>query len=180
MPKNREIDETLLTLEDVAYLISLARDLPTETAQKLPGLIRSDPRFAVHVEKLETMTTGAGLDPTRDEQVYSALVSHGEFDRLLAAEEWEHPAEVLDPKGDLGIHYRELVQTATTRARQSDDPKLAEIQRKLERAWAGEQERAEPIQRIVAEIQDREPDDARHMLSQAFDEYRRQRSATSD
>lgn len=175
----REIREDLLTLEDVAALLSGCDQIPIPTALKLARVIGTDHRFAPHVERLQAMARQAGIASGRDDWPDAALHCHRDYQRLLDAEDWEHPADVLDPEGTRGISYPELARTAEARARGSEDPRLAEIQQKLERAWAGKKERAAPIRRIVAEILEQEPGEARHMLNQAFVEYRRRRTAAA-
>ncbi len=141
MPENCELSEDLLTLEDVAMLLSHTDHLPARVALKLPRVIGTDPRLAAHVGQLQDMAREAGLEAECRDWPEIAFLCHRDLDRLLAAEDWQHPAEVLDPDGEVGVSYRELIRAAETRARRSDDPKLPEVRRRLKRAWAAERMR---------------------------------------
>ena len=179
MTELTEPNAELLTLEDLAALLSHTDQLPLRTALKLTEVIRTDPRFADQVEVLQTMARQAGIGLDREDWPEAALHCHRDLERLLATEGWEHPAEVLDPDGETGVTYRELVHLAEARAGASEDPRLGEIRQRLQRAWAAEREKAAPIQRIVTELLGQGRDAARHMLNQAFVEYERRRTALS-
>lgn len=173
MPDNSELSEDLLTLEDVAILLSHTDQLPASVVRKLPRVIGTHPGVAGHVERLRAMAREAGVGAERGDWSQVAFYSHQDLDRLLAAEDWQDPAEVLDPQGEVGVSYRELVCVAEARARGSRDPRLGKVHGRLQRALAAEAERAVPIRRIAAELQQQEPGAARQILDKAFAEYRR-------
>ncbi len=98
-------------------------------------------------------------------------------------EGWQHPAEVLDPDGTLGIAYRELVRLAEARvagARAAEEQatgtpesaRLPEVQEKLERAWAEEKAWEAPIRRIASHLEDHDPEAAELLLTQVLAQYR--------
>ncbi len=169
---SREIDESLLTLEDVALVLSASREVPAGTAGRLAGVVRTDPRFEPHVERLEALAEEAGLPEAQDRPL-SALHCQRSFERLAAAKDWRHPAEVLDPDGELGIAYRELVHLARARARRQGAPRsYGEALVKLEAAWAQEKERAALVERFVEGLIGYEPEAAERLLRLASAEYR--------
>ncbi len=172
MSEAPEIDESLLTLEDVAILISAAGDLPAATAGRLARAVRTDPRFEPHVERLDALAGEAGL-PAADDRPLSALHCDRSFERLAAATDWRHPAEVLDPDGDRGIAYPELLRLARTRARLPGAPgRYAEVLARLEEAWAEERERAGLVERFVEGLIGYGPQQAERLLRLAASEYR--------
>lgn len=67
MAMNSEIDETQLTLKDAAHLLCRTDQLPLETQGRLAAVIRTDPRFTGHVEKLEALARDAGTDMALDD-----------------------------------------------------------------------------------------------------------------
>ncbi len=173
MTQHTEIDETLLTLEDVAHLLAQAGQLPLETIRKLAPVIATDHRFARHVESLESLARDAGVDTERGDWPLAAFYCQRDFERLLAAEGWQHPAEVLDPDGTLGIAYRELVRLAGARAGRSREPgRLPAVRKRLERAWAEARTKEAPVQSIASQLLDHEPAAAEQLLTQALAEYR--------
>lgn len=171
-----EIDETLLTLEDAAHLLGRTDQLPSETIRRLGPVFGSDARFAGHVERLEALARAAGIETDVDDWPATALYCHRDFDRLVATDGWQHPAEVLDPDGSLGICYHELVRIAEARAQRAREPdRLLAIKDRLEQAWADEQARQAPVRDIVTLLRDHDPDAVEQLLSLAAAEYRRQR-----
>ncbi len=167
----------LLTLQDVALLLAGKPDqIPRDTARRLPEVIRTDPRFAGLVEELRALAREAGFEPVRDEDLETALDCRRDLERLLAAEGWEHPAEVLDPEGDVGISYRELSCLAAARAeRERGRGRPRAVQEKLERAWASQRERDAPVVNFVTRLLEHDEETAEALLQQAAIEHRRQR-----
>ncbi len=176
MTPNTEIDETLLTLEDVAHLLGQTDQLPRETVRKLVAVIGTDHRFAGHVERLESQARDAGIETDLADWPAAAFYCHRDFERLVAAEGWLHPAEVLDPDGEVGISYRELVGLAEKQTAHAREPgRLLAIQEKLERAWAEDKAKDAPVLSIASQLLDQEPDAAEQLLTHALAEYRCQR-----
>ena len=177
MARRTEIDETLLTLEDLAHLLARNNQLPFATIRKLEQVVRTDSRFAKHVDELEALARDAGIDTALDDWPVAAFYCHRDFDRLVEVEDWQHPAEVLDPDGTLGISYRELMRVAEARAARSREPgRWRELRGRLDRAWREGEANRSPVQSIAAQLSDYEPDTAERVLSHAFAEYKRRRS----
>ncbi len=137
---------------------------------------RTDPRFAGHYQALATLARGAGFHPVRDEDLETALDCHRDFHRLLETEDWEHPSEILDPAGELGVSYRELANIAAAFAERTGGAGRAPaVREKLERAWADEREKVAPVVTFVARLLDHDDETAEELLRQASLEYKRQR-----
>ncbi len=167
----------ILTLQDVALLLAGKPDqIPRDTARRMAEVIRTEPRYAERVEELRTLAREAGFEPVRDEDLETALDSRRDLERLLTAEGWEHPAEVLDPQGEIGISYRELACLAAARAeREEGRGRARAVQEKLERAWASQREREAPVVRFVTRLLEHDEETAEALLQQAAVEHRRQR-----
>ncbi len=196
-----DVDESLLSLDDVAMLASAGTSgqLPRPTIRHVAAANRMDPRFSRHYEALAVLARDAGFNPVREQDLETALVCHRDFQRLLDAEGWEHPSEVLDPDGELGISYRELAHIATVRAdrqaggtpapqeqagetpapqdRPEGDGKAVTVRDKLQRAWAAQREKVAPVAHFVARLLEHDEQTAESLLQQASIEYRRQRKA---
>lgn len=131
-----DVPETLLTLEDVARLAAAGDQLPRALVPKLRAVVRSDPRFAPHFEQLEALAREAGLDPASETGIEDGFAAHQDLERLLAAEGWAHPAEVLDPAGEVGVACGAVLRIARARLEQAGEEPgpLREVVAKLERA----------------------------------------------
>ena len=150
-----KLDENLLTLEDVAILASQGDQLPKATICRLAAVVRTDPRFAGHYEWLEVVAQDIVPCPPTDGDLEMAWACHQDYERLLAAEGWEHPAEVLDPGGEAGVAYNQLVRLAAARAsRAPNAPKVVAIKEKLERAWADLQAKDQTVADFVARLEE--------------------------
>ncbi len=165
------ISQDLLTLEDVALLADGADSLPTSTKQRLRQLVLQDPRFSLHLEQLEGLAQEAGLGESQD-RLGAALLVHGHYQQLEKAEGWEHPAEVLDPDGTIGVLHRELLHIARVRARGEKTGRSADILRKLDAAWAEEQRRDEFATGFVTRLLDFDPAEAELLLRRVGQELR--------
>ncbi len=173
-----DLDESVLSADDVAKLASAVASgqLPRPTIRRLAAANRADPRFAGHYQALTALARDAGFDPVRDQDLETALECHRDFLRLLDTDGWEHPSEVLDPDGDLGISYRELAHIAAARAdRAEGESRPAAVREKLLKAWAEQRQRAAPVVSFVAQLLEHDRKTAEAMLQQASIEYRRQR-----
>ncbi len=179
-PAGIDVDESVLSADDVAKLASAVASgqLPRSTIRRFAAANRADPRFSQHYEALTTLAQDAGFDPVRDQDLETALECHRDFQRLHDTEGWEHPCEVLDPDGELGISYRELAHVAAARAdRAEGEGRSAAVREKLLRAWAEQRRRAAPVVGFVAQLLEHDSETAEAMLQQASIEYRRQRRA---
>ncbi len=183
------VDESLLSLEDVALLAGAigSGQLTAPTLRRLAAANRTDPRFARHYQALVALAREAGFDPVRDQDLETALDCHRDFQRLLDSEGWEHPSEVLDPDGEIGISYRELAHIAAKRAElqaggtpapqdpAQSDGKIAVVQDRVLRAWAAQREKDAPVVNFVARLLEHDHETAEALLQQASIEYQRQR-----
>ena len=176
-----DVDESLLRLDDVALLAGAIRSgqLPMPTIKRLVAANRTDPRFSRHYQVLTALARQAGFDPVRDQDLETALDCHRDFQRLLDAEAWEQPSEVLDPGGEIGIYYRELVHIAEAHAeRAPDESKAQAVREKLHKAWAAQREKVAPVTHFVARLLEHDDETAEALLQQAASEHRRQRKVT--
>ncbi len=176
-----EIREDLLTLEDAALLDDPDGQLPADTRERVRRLVRSDPRASPHYTYLETLADEAEM-PESGDRLYVGLRYLEEIERLEQAEGWQHPGEVLDPTGEAGISYPELIKLAGLWARQGAQPdRYRAIERKLEHAWTKEKARNQPAEDFAARLCEVEPAEAERLLRQAAWRYQaRQRQAAGD
>ncbi len=173
--KRSEIREDRLTLEDVALLEDEAGQVPPDTLSRVRAVIRSTEELAPHYRYLGALAEAAGMPETSD-RLYVGLRCLEELERLAQAEGWRHPAEVLDPEGESGIQYAELVNLARTRARQAEEPgRYRQLERRLERAWAVEKAADELTETFAARLCDYQPAVAERLLRQAMRQYRARR-----
>ncbi len=162
----------LLSLEEVARIMGNV-ELSEEAASSLREAVRSDPRLAAPVAGLEAMARDAGIEPAAAQDLWHAFRAHQCLDRLLAAEGWEHPAEILDAEGELEPYFRELIQVAKARAERTDEPsRLLAVRRKLETAWTEEQAQAALVEGFAARLVAYEREVAEQLLRRAATEYR--------
>ena len=170
-----EIREDLLTLEDAALLVDSNGDVPHETLGRLRDLVRTDPRVMPHFEYLEALADEAGIPETGD-RLFVALSCLQEVERLEQTEDWQHPAEILDPTGDLGVDYPELIRLAAMRLRQEGDAgRYRSVKRKLERAWSAEKVSDALAESFAARLCEYEPVEAERLLRHAERRYQVQR-----
>ncbi len=142
----------LLTLEDVALLADDSDSLPTDTKQRLRNLVLQDTRFRGHLDHLESLAREAGVGDCHD-RFGTALLAHNHYVQLELADNWEHPAEVLDPEGFIGILYQELIHIARARVQSGDaTDRAGKILLQLEGAWAEEQARHAFADRVATHL----------------------------
>jgi hypothetical protein len=165
--------ENLLTLEDVAFLYDgLRDDLPEGLAQRLSRWVREDPRFADAVSRLEAIAVEAGLPRERKHRLTEACELIRDLERLLEAEEeWQDPAEVLDPDGGQGLDLAALANLAHSVERRRNPPANAgEVHDKLVRALATAAAEAALVETFVEGLLAR-PDRAGGLLREAKQAY---------
>ncbi len=173
--RRSEIREDLLTLEDAALVADEQGQLPRDTEGRVRRLVRSDPRVTGHFDYLEELADEARM-PETSERLHVGFQCLEELERLEQAADWRHPAEVLDPTGEIGIPYRELLQLAGMRARQAAAPeRYRSIERKLERAWSVEKEGEALAERFAERLCAAEPATAERLLRHATRQYRARR-----
>ena len=114
----------LLTLEDVAFLYDgLRDDLPAGLGERLSRWVRHDPQFAEQIRRLQSTAAEARLPADRENRLTEALELERDLERLLAAgDQWQDPAEVLDPDGGEGVDLTGLVHLARSAERRPDPP----------------------------------------------------------
>ncbi len=168
-----EPPEGLFTLEELAQVADRSDQFTRATMDKLRQLVRSLETFAPQLAYLDALAEDAGLDATRDDRLHAGLQCNQELDRLHQAEDWQHPAEVLDPEGVIGIDYQELVPIAEARARRVDEPvSLLAIRDQLENARAAEQAGQDCVDAFVAALLAGAPQVAEILLRRAARAYR--------
>ncbi len=175
-----QIPEDFLTLEDAALLADPDGQLPRETLDRVRRLVRTDPRAAAHYEFLETLAEEAEIPETSD-RLFVGLRCLEEVERLEQTEDWRHPGEILDPTGEAGISYPELVQLAAMLARQEGERgRYRSVERRLERAWSKDKAGEALAERFAARLCDYQPAEAERLLRQAARRYQaRRRQATA-
>lgn len=180
MLKRSEIREDLLTLEDAALLADPEGQIPKDTLNRVRLLVRTDPRVNLHYEYLESLADAANMPETSD-RLHRGLRYLEEVERLEAAGDWQHPGEILDPTGDVGISYPELVQLAGMLARQEGEQgRYQSVERRLERAWSKDRAGDTLAERFAARLCDFQPAEAERLLRQAarrYQAHRRQAAA---
>jgi hypothetical protein len=165
----RKKTDSLLTLEDVAFLYDgLRDDLPDGLAERLSRWVRQDPRFTDAVSRLEAIAVEAGLPRDRKHRLTEACELIRDLERLLeAGDEWQDPAEILDPDGGQGLDLAGLANLAHSVERRRDPPaNAAEVHDKLVRALAAMAAEAALVETFVEGLLAR-PDRAEGMLREA-------------
>lgn len=125
-----------LTLKDVAVLLD-GVEVPDGLAGRLAPFLREDSRLKDEIAELELMAQDAGIGQDRPERFTSAYYNDQDFRKLLTAQEWERPEDVLD--ADKGFDVDELLSIAKARLRRSPNALLAEVKERLELAQAKKQ-----------------------------------------
>lgn len=162
-----------LTPADVAALVDEKVELTHDTIERLRHLVRSSPCYAGELARLDALATDADLNEDRDDRLSAGLMLHLEFRSLLNAPSWQHPAEVLDPQGVIGISYEALLSIAEALLPGCEDPEaLTEVRRKLEQAWDEEKAQKECVGLFVERLLEADPEDAERLLRRAKREYR--------
>ena len=173
-----ETEKTGLTLEDVALIVDGLADVPRELAIRLSRLLRKDPRFAAPIEELQSMAQDAGIKLGEGGMLTTAHELHRDFDRLLEADGWENPGEVLD--ADAGIDYPRLLQIASARASSTSEPaEILAVTEKLRRAYDVVRAEDELIGAFIEGLMAQEPKRASELLTRAGTEYRLRRKQSS-
>ncbi len=170
-----QIREDLLTLEDAALLADPKGQVPADTMARARRLIRTDPRVTAHFEFLEYLADEAEMPGTSD-RLHVGLKCLEQIDRLERAKNWQHPGEVLDPTGEVGISYPELVQLAEMQARQDGGrERYRAILSRLEKAWSEEKAGDALAERFATRLCDYQPAEAERLLRQAARRYQMRR-----
>ncbi len=168
--------EASLTLEELALLADgMVESLSDDAARRLAAVIRADPRFSDELAVLEKLAVEAGVRPDESNGRLSAAVASDQaLGRLLAAEGWRHPGEILDPDGSVGVPYAPLIALAAARQETAADPsRLEEVRRRLEEALAAEAAEDRLLEQFLSGLRELPPERAARVLSRAVPEYRR-------
>ena len=175
-----EIREEILTLEDAALLADPNGQLTRGALRRLRHLARTDPRVIPLFEYLEALADEAEL-PDTSNRLDAGLKCLTDVERLLQADDWQHPAEVLDPTGEVGVNYSGLVKLARAWARQAgESDRHRVVGRKLEKAWSEDKARNQPVEDFVARLCQVEPEEAERLLRQAGLRYRARRRQVTE
>ena len=159
-----EID---LTIEDVALLVD-GTGISDGSARKLAPFFAADPRLAEPLAHLRRLAEDAGADC-----LWHAVKIDQDLDELIAAGDWNHPAEVLD--ADAGICYPELISLAASRASKTAGPqkcRLLDVGKRMERAYADEQAVEDFFQRTIDRLLALERDRADALLARLVEHHR--------
>ncbi len=153
----------------------MVESLSDDAVRRLAAVIRTDPRFSSQFAELEKLAGEAGSRPGEAAGRLSAAVAADQaLDRLLAAEGWTHPAEILDPDGSTGVPYTSLIDLATARQETAEEPsQVRAVRRRLEEAFAAEGAEDRLLERFLAGLRELPPERAARVLSRAVPEYRR-------
>lgn len=169
-------DEDLFSFAELAQLADRSDQFSRSTMDKLRILVHSMERFAPQLAYLKALAEDAGLPEDQDDRLHAGWLCNQEFDALQATPAWRHPAEVLDPDGNLGIGYAELIHIAGIRARRAEEPAaLQAIGEKLRAAKSAEGPSQDCVDAFVTALLAAEPEDAEILLSRAERAYRFQR-----
>ncbi len=158
--------EATLNLEDLAQIVCEG-NFEGDLQDRVVAAIRTDPRFTQQFEELEAMAAEIGA-----EDLWEGVERNEEFDRLLAAESWEDPAEILNPDGsDLyEVSYRKLLAVADARLARADDP--APIQAVKDRLLQAEEKLAKDAVFPVAEaLKNLSADTAEKVIAEVRRDY---------
>ena len=172
-----EIQEDLLTLEDAALLVDPNSQIPRDTMDRVRKMVLTDPRAASHFVFLETLADEAEV-PASGNRLQAVLRCLEDVERLVELEGWSHPDEVLDPTGEVGISYLELLHFVRILARQEpQELRYAAVGSKLERAWAMERAGNELVEHFTTRLCDHSPAAAERFLRRAVRKYGVRRQA---
>ena len=134
------MEESPLTLADIAEVLSASPSLEGNTRSRLAQWVRTDPRLRPKIDRLHRLADEAGVDPKESSEALAVALAHwNDLEMLLDHRDWEDPVEVLDPDrtgpGDRPIGYAEMIRLAEARALEEEDPsQVLAVKRKLERA----------------------------------------------
>jgi hypothetical protein len=174
MAKKKPVDEEswCLSLEDLAVLLDgcldeLSKEGAATVRQVVAGLVAGSGRFDDQIAALRAMKDAAGCESLGD-----GLLAHRELDRLLAADDWAHPADVLDVDPE-DVVYSQLIRVATVRAAQAADPaKILQVQRRLGEAQAAAEAESRLFERFMAYLLGLDPNVAKDRLIRLAAQYR--------
>ncbi len=142
MATEEEPAAEMLTFAELARIHRFPDDyLDTELIDKLVEHVLADPRYAGMMEQAEELARDAGVDCPG-----IAFWHYEDLEKLLAAEGWDDPAEVLQP-GDEDtslLGHRRLIRMIDARlARgEGDAGRLLEVRERVERHEVKYTERA--------------------------------------
>ncbi len=164
-----------LTLLEVALLVE-GHEIPPASRRRLRRFHRADLRLKEPLGELEDLADDAGVEDLVDGFFYNQ-----ELDRLLAADEWAHPAEVLDPHGDIGISYPELLAIADARVvRPHAEERISAVREKLARNVAEQATKDDLVRKLLEPVLGRDPEEVKRLFSRALTELWRVRHGSAD
>ena len=177
MTEARDQPRVELSLEELALLVDgLGDTISTETAQRLAAHLRTDPRVGDQIRTLEDLARQAGLRPGAPGGYLSAAVAlQTALTLLVDTEDWEHPADVLDPDSSVGIPYEEMIRLARAFEQDTPSERMVAVRQRLEEALAAEMAEDALVERFVARLSELPPERADFLLGRTRREYRSKR-----
>jgi hypothetical protein len=155
----------MLNLEDIAALYE-GHDLSTETIEHLKQWVRADPQFETYIAVLTILADAAGLPADDPNRLHDATVLQAQLEALVDAEQpWEHPAEILDPDGDVGLDCGALLKLAE--AVQGKEDGIAGLLDRLRNAAEEERRDRRAVEELIATLRQQDSLKARSMLRDA-------------
>ncbi len=128
----KKIGRGTLTLEDLSFVLDTDSSMPDEVQDRVRQDILGDPRYAALFEHAEQIRRDAGVA-----ELWEAMVDGVRFEKLLAAEDWDDPAEILMPgeKDTSCLGHRELIRIAEARISRGEHPdRLLALKERVARA----------------------------------------------
>ncbi len=128
----KKIGRGTLTLEDLSFVLDTDSSMPDEVQDRVRQDILGDPRYAELFEHAEQIRRDAGVA-----ELWEAMVYGVRFEKLLAAEDWDDPAEILMPgeKDTSCLGHRELIRIAEARISRGEHPdRLLALKERVARA----------------------------------------------
>ena len=163
MDMDQKIGMATLTLEDLSYLLCTECEMPEDVHERLRHDILGDPRYGELLAHGEQLRRDTGCP-----ELWQALAYGADFERLLEAEGWDDPAEILMPgHEDLPfVGHRQLIGIADARiARGEATEKLSALKERVERAECKPLE--ETLEDLLSRVRRLSPASAARMVARA-------------
>ena len=156
------VSRMMLNREDIAA-IHEGNGLPVETLERLTQWVRTDARFQDDIEQLMRLADAAKLPTDDAHRLTGVMVIGTQLQSLLETEQdWSHPADILDPEGEVGLECEALLHLAESQV--THDGRINAILERLRDAAEVDRQNREAVERFVAALEKRSPVTARAMV----------------
>jgi hypothetical protein len=168
-----------LNLEDLASVIDgelgeLSQEASSALTEFVRVLYSDDPAHSEKLAELQQMTRDAGCEFLGD-----GLFAHECLEKLLAADTWDHPVDVLGGERE-DVIYSRIIGIAAARAERADDPEaILDVKRRVEGAYAEHLTGQELVESVVERLLQLDSETAERTLERLTDHHRFRRRRAS-